>query len=754
MKKVISLVLVVMMIMSVLVAFTGSSISEKIIPSLNVSADNISYAVSDSLYGVSLENTGNAVDGGLVSNLVNNNSFEYSNNPVAAWKISTETYSVMSENGLNENNTNYLSVTIDGKGKIENTGYSEFYNYKSYQVNSKKVTEPDMPFRANEIYRFSAYFKNVDYTGTLTASLNAEGNKEKYQFNIDTCDEWTYVSLEIRSDVTADGSLLLTFEGDGTFFMDYITLVPMSSYGYGSSEWQYVSLRSDLVKSIHTLSPSFIRFTTGEFDKSTSVEKLGSWKDTIGPLETRKQSFVHTSKHVFSVNSNSMGLYEYLLLCDDLNCLAIPVINCGIVTENVSEYEKEKEKYKNGSVTEDEWQNYLDNISYRPETEEFEKYVQDILDLIEYANGDESTAWGAKRAEDGHKDSFNLQYIAIGNSGYDELYWRNFDVIYNSIQEKYPEIKIITYIDGDTSPEKSEEIRLNANGLYNNLIVEENACVKGGKLFNKVENFDDYERSGVQIAVSSYSVNTSVGDTLTKNNIWSAIENASFLTGLEKNSDLVKMSSYEIPFAKINAQSKDTSLVWFDSQGMVMTPDYYMQMLFANNVGTNYISMEDEFDVDGVYRSVTVDTTEKVIYVKLVNSTKTPYKININVDGFKNVNNPSAQYMSENFKSACNEPDEDLHVAPVQTELTVKDNTIAYDLGSYSVNVIRIPYDTNDGSELFGLPKTDIIVPFIPSFVGIIISCVLVASVLITGAVILLVRLRHHKRVKNKQKNK
>ena len=754
MKKVISFVLVVIMIMSVLVAFTGSSVSEKIIPSLGISADNISYAVSDSLYGISLENTGNAVDGGLVSNLVNNNSFEYSNNPVAAWKISTETYSVMSEEGLNENNTNYLSVTIDGQGKVENTGYSEFYNYKSYQVNSKKANEPDMPFKANEIYRFSAYFKNVDYEGTLTASLNAEGNKEKYQFNIDTCSEWTYVSLEIKSDVTADGSLLLTFEGEGTFYMDYITLVPMSSYGYGSEEWQYVSLRSDLVKSIHTLSPSFIRFRAGEFDKSTNIEELGSWKNTIGPLEARKQSFVHTSKNVFSVNSNAMGLYEYILLCQDLDCLAIPVINCGIVTEKVSDYEKEKENYKNGSVTEDEWQSYLDGISYRPETEEFDLYVQDILDLIEYANGDESTVWGAKRVEDGHKDSFNLQYIAIGNSSYDELYWRNFDVIYNRVQEKYPEIKIITYIDGDTSPEKAEEIRLNANGLYNNLIVEENACVKGGKLFGKVESFDEYERSGVQIAVSSYSVNPTVGDTLTKNNIWSAIENAAFLTGLEKNSDLVKMASYETPLAKINAQSKDTSLVWFDSQGMVMTPDYYMQMLFANNVGTNYVSMEDEFDVDGVYRSVTVDTTEKVIFVKLVNSTKTPYKININVDGFKNVNNPSAQYMSENFKSACNEPNEDLHVAPVQTELVVKDNTIAYDLGSYSVNVIRIPYDTNDGSSLFELPKTDIIVPFIPSFVGIVISCVLLAFVLITGAVILLVRLRHHKRVKNKQNNK
>ena len=754
MKKIISLMLVAIMILSVFVSFTGSSVSEKIIPSLNISADNISYAISSNPYGISLENTGNAIDGGLVSNLVNNNSFEYSNNPVAAWKISTEKYGIMSEDGIAENNINYLSVTVNEKGKIENTGYSEFYNDNSFQINSKKATEPDMTFKANEFYRFSAYFKNVDYSGTITASLNAEGNSEKYQFNIDTCSEWSYISLEIKSNVTADGSLLLTFEGNGTFYMDYVTLVPMNSYGYGSDQWKYISLRSDLVSAIHTLSPAFIRFSAGELDKSADTQKIGSWKDTVGPLEARKQSFVHTSKHVFAVNSNSMGLYEYLLLCDDLECLAIPVINCGIVTGKSDDYEKQKKNYKNGSLTEDEWQSYLDTIAYRPETEEFDTYLQDVLDLIEYANGDETTLWGAKRVEDGHKESFNLQYIAIGNSNYDELYWRNFDVIYKTIQEKYPEIKIITYIDNDTSTEKADEIRLNANGLYNNVIVEENACVKGGKLFGKANQFDEYERSGVQIAVNEYSVDTSVGDTLTKNNIWSAIENAAFLTGVEKNADLVRMASYETPIAKINAQTKDTSLLWFDSQNVVMTPDYYMQMLFANNMGTNYISLDDSFNEEGIYRSVTVDINEKVIYVKLVNSTKTPYKININLDGFVNVNNPSAQYMSENFKSACNEPNEELHVAPVQTELTVKDDSIAYDVGGYSVNVIRIPYDTNDGSKLFELPKTDLIVPFIPSFVGIVISCVLVAFVLVTGAVILLVRLRHHKRIKSKQKNK
>lgn len=748
MKKAIALVLSVMVIVSAFVCFTGSSVSEKIIPSLNISADNISYSVSNNLYGLTLENKGSAVDGGIVSNLVNNNSFEYSNNPVAGWNISAETYSIMSLEGLNENNANYLSVTVNGNGAIKNLGYTEFYNYKTYQVNSKKANNPDMSFKKNEIYQFTAYFKNIDYTGTITASLSAEGNTEKYQFNIDHCAEWMPITLEIKSNVTADGALLLNFEGTGSFLIDQVTLVPMSSYGFGNSTWKYVSLRSDLIRAIYNLSPSFVRFSAGELDSSMIIENIGSWKNTTGPLETRKQSFTHVNKNVFSVNSNSMGMYEYLLLCEDIGADAIPVINGGIVTDKVSDYKENKEVYEKGKMTAEDWQSYLDGISYCPGTEGFDQYLQDVLDLIEYANGDETTVWGAKRIEDGHKNSFNLKYIAIANCGYGDLFWRNFDEIYKSIQGKYPDIRIIICTDDNG---QSEEIVEKAKALYRDVIVDESFCVNGGKLFGKSTLYDEKTRSGLQRSISRYSVDTTVGDTVTKNNIWSAIENAAFLTGVERNGDLVQMASYETTLSKVNAQTEDTSLIWFDSHKLVLSPDYYMQMIFANNVGTHYVTVDGEAQ-EGVYRSVTVDTDEKVIYVKLVNSTKTPHRISIKVDGFKNVNNPTAQVMSANFKSACNEIGEDLHVAPVQTALMLKDNQIIYDLGGYSINVIRIPYSSNDGTALFELPETDLIVPYIPASVYVWISCVLVAFVVVTGMAILLTRLKHHKKIRDKQK--
>ena len=756
MKKIVSVVMVIMIVISATFTLTGATASEKILPTMKISADRISYAINDRLYGIKLENTGNAIDGGLVSNLVNNNSFEHADTHEASWNITAKSHEILSENGLNENNSNYLSVTVDKEGTIENIGYNEFYNYKSYQVNQKASKTGDMGFKANATYSFSAFFKNVDYEGTITLSLSANGNKEKYQFNLDNCEGWTNITLQIKSDVTADGSMLLTCDGTGTFYMDYVTLTPENSYGYNSEKWTYTSLRNDLVNSIKELTPAFVRFSAGEFDEGETLEDLGSWKNTIGNPQERKQSYTQGEKNVYYINSNLMGMYEYLLLCEYVGADAIPMVNGGILTSSKKQYVDMSNKYGNGAITEEDWQKYLDEMSLRPETEEFEEYVQNILDLIEYANGDATTEWGIKRVTDGHKESFGLKYIAIGNGEFGDVYWRNFDAIYKAIKEKHPEITIVSYFGDEINKEDQKKALETANTLYPDVVFAENNSVGGGNLYKNLYKYDNYGRTGAKIAVGEYGVNTTVGDTLTKNNIWSAIENAAFLISLERNSDLVQMASYQTVFSKINAQTTDTSAVWFSSSEVIYTPDYYMQMMFANNMGTNYVSSEFNMEEDGIYHSITVDTEEKVIYVKIANNSRKPQKINISLDGFNNVKNPSVQYMSENFKSACNEPGQLLHVAPVEARLKIDNNTIPYDIGGYSISVIRIPYDTNDGSTIYELPTMDIISPYIPTNVGMIISGSVLGIAVITGAVILLVRVSHHKKVlstKKKEEN-
>lgn len=247
MKKAISLFVVLAILVSVtVIAFTYPKKGEELL----ISKDNISYDISDCLYGISLEDINFACDGGLVSNLVCNNSFEYEADAFSGWNIDAQSFSVQNKNGLNENNKNYLSVTVDGEGSIINNGYTEFYDYKTYNYNEKKKNTPDMGFEKGEKYEFSGFFKNVNFDGKLSVSLQAKGNSESYDFDLTECTEWTKMIFQIESEATADGGLLIKAEGTGTFLMDFINLVPASSHGFNEENWKYTSIRTDLFEAL------------------------------------------------------------------------------------------------------------------------------------------------------------------------------------------------------------------------------------------------------------------------------------------------------------------------------------------------------------------------------------------------------------------------------------------------------------------------------------------------------------------------
>lgn len=753
MKKIMAVIIIVAVVFS----FIGSAPPQNNLYELNISSDNISYRVSDTLYGVSLDNTNFAIDGGLVSNLVNNNSFEYPNNPLTAWKVTADRYSIISYDSMNDNNKNYLSLTVNEKATVVNNGFTEIYNYKSFDFNRKKAETPDMGFKAGEEYLFSAYFKNKDFEGNITVSIVAGGEEQKYQFNIDDCNDWKKVSLSLKSNVTADGYLSFLFEGKGTLLMDFVSLVPAGSYGVNSENWKYISLRQDMVDALSALSPKFIKFGGECVCEGENIGNLFNWKNTIGPIEERTQGRNPNSDDKNGrayVNTNSMGYHEYLTLCSELNAIPVPSFNAGMVCQESCKYSEYEEKYKKGAISESDWQAYLETVALVPETEDFESYVQDILDLIEYALGDSSTVWGSKRAENGHPEPFDLKYIALGYENFGEIYWRNFDALYTAIKNNYPQITVIASTGSHYEGEDFDSAWKNINNSYRDVLADEHIHTEGGYQFSNTHRYDEYERSGAKVAVGEYSARSQGhGTVMTKSNIWGAVEDAAFLTSLERNGDVVKMVSYAPIFAKINAQCNDINMIWFDSQSLVLSPDYYMHMIFANNYGTNYISSDFDREDEGLYTSVTVDTQEKVIYAKIVNSSNTDRKININLDGFENVNNVSVQLMDEVFKEACNEINEEhLHVAPVKQNLETVDDTISYNSGGLSVAVVRIPYSTNDGNSLYELPEIELISPYIPPAIKITITAILGVLVGFTAVIILCVRIKNHKKDREKTK--
>lgn len=754
MKRLLSLLLAIMVLSASVICFTGA-MDDPQTKTINLSAENISYEISDSLYGIFLEDINFAGDGGLASNLVNNNSFEYEAKPDAAWSVSCADYAVLKDAPLNENNPNYLMVTVEELGAINNMGFTELYDYKTYNPDSKKQSTADMGFKAEENYLFSAYFKNVDFDGTVKVTLNAKHNEDFYEFDLSACEDWTKISFELTSDVTADGSLLISLTGNGSFYMDFVSLVPTSSHGYGTEEWKYTTLRTDLYDALAGLSPQFIRFPGGCLAEGDSLENIYNWKNTIGKPEERLQTYnlwADDENGRYYVNTNSLGFHEYFTLCAELGAEPVPVVNAGLICQGRAGYNDTLAKYNNGEIAEADWQNYVKTIAYEPGTDQFNQYLQDIFDLIEYANGDVSTEWGAKRAENGHEEPFNMKYLAIGNENWGEVYWRNFDAIYKAVKEKYPEITIITSAGHSGSGEDFDNAWATVNANYRDTIVDEHYYTVGGELFRTTDRYDTYERSSAKVIVGEYAPRADgVGTIQTKSNIWGAIENAAYLTGVERNADVVSMISYAPALAKISAQCWDVNMIWFDSQSVVLTPDYYVQMLFANNYGTNYLNTDFDMSAEGVYQCSTVDTKNQVIYVKLVNSTTTDHKFDINLAGFENMNNPSVQYLDENFKAACNEIDEPLHVAPKETSLEIKADTLSYEAGSYSVSVIRIPYGENDGTQLYKLPLTEATTPYLPDWVWVTISAIMVAFVLGTGTVILGVRIKHHKDLKEEK---
>ena len=743
---------------------------------LNISEKNISHEVSDTLYGAFIEDISFACDGGLVSNLVNNGSFEYTENPEAAWAFESVETVLSTDSPMNQNNPSYEILSLDGRGYIENIGFPEVYDYKTYDYNEKTLTKGDMGFKKGEKYDFSVYLKNIDFEGSIGVFLNSKSNDDSV-ITLSTkelkTNEWNKFSATLKSKADEDGSLVITFNGTGSIALDFASLIPQSSYGYLTDTWKYTSLRSDLFTALKDLKPAFIRFPGGCLAEGTDINNLYNWKNTVGPLEERKQSpnlWGDSANGKNYNNTNAMGYHEYFQLCEDIGAEAVPVVNAGMICQGRCSFDDHRIALKKASMSDSEWKNYLinergyneddeegmkgysdwldsfnikseqdyedwlDTVALRPGTPEYLNYVQDVLDLIEYANADSQTSyWGSQRAANGHETPFNIKYIAVGNENWSETYFRNFEGIYKAIKEKYPDITIVTTAGAASEGSEFEYSWSTVNEKYADTIVDEHYYTGDNYLFEHNDRYDSYDRDGAGVLIGEYSTKSAGFGTMeTKTNIWSAVEIASYLTGLERNSDIVKMSSYAPAFAKVNANGWDINMIWFDSQGMALTPDYYVQMLFSNNTGSEYVetsSVDEE-----VYQSVTVDKDKQIIYIKLVN-TGSSKKININLDGFDNINAVSNQYLSHRYKSASNEINRQ-RVAPREEEIKANGSSFKVDLKSNSVNVIRVAYGENTGDSLYLLPD-DISLEtkgYVPARVTV--TVIIIAVCLIAGAFI------------------
>lgn len=716
--------------------------------SATVDKNAATVEVSQDLYGLFLEDISFAGDGGLISELVNNKSFEYEYDHTAYWRFSDlQAYTDAGEYAMNENNSNYLRVSVNGKGTALNLGYVEFYDDMTANYNEEKKNTPDMGFVQGETYDFSAYVYNMDFSGSMTAAPSYEGCSVSANVSLPAQNGgWTKVAGSFTADKSEDGGLLLTFEGTGNLLLDFVSLTPRGAHGYGDAEWKYVTLRSDLYEALDRLNPSFIRFPGGCLAEGDDLQNLFSWKNTVGPLEERKHAnniWRDDENGRYYGNTFSLGYHEYFQLCEDLGALPLPILNVGMICQFQFDpgYRDTEAKYRAGKMSEDEWNDYLSSFAYAPGSPEYEEYTQDILDLLDYALAPAGTnEWADLRAENGHPEPFDLRYLGLGNENWGDVYWRNFEPLYNAVKSycaaKGYDVTVISSASYQFTGEHIDESWEIINEKYTDTLVDEHYYTSGNKLFKNNDRYDNYERTGATVFVGEYAATCwGIGKYLDSNNMYSAIEEASYMTAFERNGDLVKMASYAPTFAKYNAHCWDRNMIWFTSRDIVLTPNYFNQLLFSNNTGTRYIPTDLSFDKG--YSSVTVDEESQTLYIKVVNASGNTINTSFSLQNFGDINASSMQYIA-GVKAAYNEPGATT-VAPVQKDCVTNGSVVSASLLPYSINVIRVCYGDNDGSALYSLPPLpDNMTGEVTEFTKPYITPEAAIAIGVTGAVILL----------------
>jgi alpha-L-arabinofuranosidase len=553
---------------------------------LTIQADKPGHKVSPTLYGIFFEEVNFAGDGGLYAELVRNRSFEDSAQP--DWWSLVQRGSARGEIAIDTqqplSEKNPHSLRLTVKPGGE--GRVGVANQGYYGI----------AVRRGASYRLSLAVRAADgFDSALTVTLESADGRQTYaKTQIDSLTpQWqTFRRLLTAADSDPKARLVVTVTKPGTVWLDMVSLSPEATWKNRPS-----GLRLDLAEMVAALKPSFVRFPGGCWVEGETVPMAMRWKDTIGDLSDRRTQWNLWRYH----STNGLGFHEYLQWCEDLGAAPLFVVNCGIShKENVP----------------------MDKMG---------PWVQDALDAIEYANGPAESRWGSLRAKAGHPRPFHLKYMEIGNENnfQHDAYQERYPLFYDAIKSRYPEMMLIS--NERTAKRPSD-------------IVDEHYYDDPHFFINNANRYDGYDRKGPKIYVGEYAVTGECG----QGNFWAAIGEAAFMTGMERNSDVVVMASYAPLFANVNHKAWNPDLINFDSSRAFGTPSYYVQQMFSQNRGDVVLPALVERTTSGGIGSGASPTlyvvagwieATKEIVIKVVNVTEFAQDTEIVVRGVENVYN-------------------------------------------------------------------------------------------------------------------
>ncbi|MCF3107367.1 alpha-L-arabinofuranosidase [Niabella sp. CC-SYL272] len=619
-------------------------------------------AVSPTMYGVFFEDINFGADGGIYAELVKNRSFEFFK-PLMGWKVEQTPFREGAVTVLNRKGPNprFLRVVLN---PAADRGFS-LMNEGFRGMGIKQGLRYDASFMyATSDPGIRVHFELLDTanrvigSGLVTpAATNGAWKKQEFSF--------------VAGQTEEKGRLRISLEGSGTIDLDMISLFPSDTW-----KGRKGGMRADMVQMLADMKPGFIRFPGGCIVEGFDLSQRYQWKKTIGPVEERQLlinrwnfEFPHRAAPDY-FQTFGLGFFEYFQLAEDVGAEPLPILNCGMACQF--------------------------NSAELVPLDALDPYIQDALDLIEFANGPVTSKWGKIRADMGHPEPFHLKMMGVGNENWGPQYLERLQLFQKAINAKYSNFKIVA--SSGTDPDGPRFDLLNKALRASNIaFIDEHYYRPPQWFFGNAKRYDSYPRSGTKVFAGEYASHPAGVAPEKKNNWLAALSVAAFLTGVERNAAVVEMASYAPLFAHTEGWQWAPDLIWVNNLKVFGTPDYYVQKMYALNKGTKVLALtmnkEPVAGQDSLYASAVIDADAKVLVVKIVNAAPREQQVQLAVDGVKKLGSSAKQMLlrSDDLNS-INSLAQPEKIVQKETDIVIKGKSPLIEVAPYSFYILRIPY--------------------------------------------------------------
>ena len=626
-----------------------------------VNAKKLGAPIQSTMYGIFFEDINFGADGGLYAEMVENRSFEFPQQ-LMGWN----TFGKVQVNDANpafDRNPHYVTLKESGHRDkftgLENRGF--------FGMGLKKGMD----------YHFSVYARTAGSSQIRVELVGSDDEVMTKQQIAIAGNNWKKYTVTLKSPKTdAKGLMRIYLEGKGSVDLDHVSLFPADA-------WKGL-LRADLVKDLKDLNPGVFRFPGGCIVEGTDLNSRYQWKNSVGPAENRplnENRWNYTFPHRLFPNyyqSYGLGFYEFFLLSEEIGAQALPVLSCGLACQ-----------FQNDDK---------DEAVCHVAVDDLQPYIDDALDLIEFANGGADTKWGKLRADMGHPAPFNLQQIGVGNEQWGPLYPVRLEKFMKAIRAKYPKMKIV----GTSGPSPDDNDGKQFSYGWEQMkklkadLVDEHYYRDQDWFMNNVTRYDNYDRKGPKVFAGEYAchVKEDPADFPTAKNVFeAALAEAAIMTGFERNADIVHMATYAPLFAHVEGWQWRPDLIWMDNLTTVRTPNYYVQQLYGQNPGTHVLSLlEGKKPVtgqDGLCASAVYDKNTNGYIVKMTNTSTEPKEVVITFKGIKSLGNGKVTTLHADRMDAANTIEKKNNVVPKTADVQADGNVLRTTIPAKTFAVYR-----------------------------------------------------------------